>query len=68
MLMQTQLRTVSANQPHSNAIPPTAPVHGCFGGMEAMGSQMRFGPNEEIFGEAEPAASSPPEKGKALEG
>ena len=54
MLMQTQLRTVSANQPHSNAIPPTAPVHGCFGAMEAMGSQMRFGPNEEIFGETEP--------------
>jgi CRP/FNR family transcriptional regulator, nitrogen fixation regulation protein len=55
MLMQTQLRTVSANQLHSNMIPGPAPVRGGFGAMEAMGSQMRFGPNEEIFGEAEPA-------------
>jgi CRP/FNR family transcriptional regulator, nitrogen fixation regulation protein len=53
MLMQTQLRTVSANQSHTNAIP--SPAGGGFGAMEAMGSQMRFGPNEEIFGEGEPA-------------
>jgi CRP-like cAMP-binding protein len=53
MLMQTQLRTVSANQPHTNTIP--CPAGGGFGAMEAMGSQMRFGPNEEIFGEGEPA-------------
>jgi CRP-like cAMP-binding protein len=53
MLMQTQLRTVSANQSHTNAIP--RPAGGAFGAMEAMGSQMRFGPNEEIFGEGEPA-------------
>jgi CRP/FNR family transcriptional regulator, nitrogen fixation regulation protein len=53
MLMQTQLRTVSANQSHRNTIPCAA--HGGFGAMEAMGSQMRFGPNEEIFGEGEPA-------------
>jgi CRP/FNR family transcriptional regulator, nitrogen fixation regulation protein len=53
MLMQTQLRTVSANQSHTNAIPCSA--GGAFGAMEAMGSQMRFGPNEEIFGEGEPA-------------
>jgi CRP/FNR family transcriptional regulator, nitrogen fixation regulation protein len=55
MLMQTQLRTVSANQLHSNMIPRPAPVPGGFGAMEAMGSQVRFGPHEEIFGEAEPA-------------
>jgi CRP/FNR family transcriptional regulator, nitrogen fixation regulation protein len=53
MLMQTQLRTVSANQSHRNTIPCAA--RGGFGAMEAMGSQMRFGPNEEIFGEGEPA-------------
>jgi CRP/FNR family transcriptional regulator, nitrogen fixation regulation protein len=55
MLMQTQIRTVSANQPHTNAIPRPAPVRGGFGAMEAMGSQMKFGSNEEIFGEGEPA-------------
>ncbi len=53
MLMQTQLRTVSANQPHTNMIPRPAPVRGGFGAMEAMGSQMKFGSNEEIFGEGE---------------
>ena len=53
MLMQTQLRTVSANQSHTNTIP--RPARGSLGAMEAMGSQMRFGPNEEIFGEGEPA-------------
>jgi CRP-like cAMP-binding protein len=55
MLMQTQLRTVSASQPHTNPMPHSAPVRGGFGAMEVMGSPMRFGPNEEIFGEGEPA-------------
>jgi CRP/FNR family transcriptional regulator, nitrogen fixation regulation protein len=55
MLMQTQLRTFPTNQSHTNTIPRPAPGRGSFGAMEAMGSQMRFGPNEEIFGEAEPA-------------
>jgi CRP/FNR family nitrogen fixation transcriptional regulator len=55
MLMQTQLRTASANQPHTNAIPRPTPVRSGFGAMEAIGSQMRFSPNEEIFGEGEPA-------------
>lgn len=51
MLMQTQLRSFSVS--HKNAIP--CPTRGGFGVMEAMGSQMRFGPNEEIFGDGEPA-------------
>jgi CRP/FNR family transcriptional regulator, nitrogen fixation regulation protein len=53
MLMQTQLRTVSASQPLSHTIPRPAPVRGSFGAIEAMGSAMRFDPNEEIFGEGE---------------
>jgi CRP/FNR family transcriptional regulator, nitrogen fixation regulation protein len=53
MLMHTQLRTVSADQPPTT--PRPAPNRGSFGTMEAMGSQMRFGPNAEIFGETEPA-------------
>jgi CRP/FNR family transcriptional regulator, nitrogen fixation regulation protein len=52
MLTQTELRTISAN-PHRNTIP--CPTRGGFGAMEAMGSRMSFGPNEEIFGECEPA-------------
>jgi CRP/FNR family transcriptional regulator, nitrogen fixation regulation protein len=55
MLMQTQLRTFPANQSHTNTVPRPAPVGGGFGAIEVMGSQMRFGANEEIFGEAEPA-------------
>src|SRR5258708_31581519 len=55
MMMQTQLRTFSATQSHTSTIPGPAPLRGGSGVMEAMGSQMRFGPNEEIFGEGEPA-------------
>src|SRR5215472_15897351 len=55
MLMQTQLRTFSATQAHTTTIPRPPPVRAGFGAMEAMGSRMRFGPNEEIFGEGEPA-------------
>jgi CRP-like cAMP-binding protein len=54
MLMQTELRTSSANHARTSTIPSPASVRGGFGAMEAMGSQMRFGPNEEIFGEGEP--------------
>jgi CRP/FNR family transcriptional regulator, nitrogen fixation regulation protein len=53
MLMQTQ--PCPASQSHTNKIPRPAQVRGGFGAMEAMGSQMRFGANEEIFGEAEAA-------------
>jgi CRP/FNR family transcriptional regulator, nitrogen fixation regulation protein len=55
MLMQTQVRTISNNRSHTDTIARTAPSRSGFGAMEAMGSQMRFGPNEEIFGESEPA-------------
>jgi CRP/FNR family transcriptional regulator, nitrogen fixation regulation protein len=56
MLMPTQLRPVSNNQPpYTNTILRTAPARGGFGAMEAMGSHMRFDPNEEICGEGEPA-------------
>jgi CRP/FNR family transcriptional regulator, nitrogen fixation regulation protein len=54
MLTQTQLRTVSASQSHVNSTHRPSPT-GSFGTMELMGSQMTFGPNEEIFGEGEPA-------------
>lgn len=37
------------------APPNPAPVGGAFGAMELMGSAMRFGANEEIFGDDEPA-------------
>jgi CRP/FNR family transcriptional regulator, nitrogen fixation regulation protein len=55
MLTQTQLRTVSASQTSSNPIPRPTPGRSAFGTMEAMGIQMKYGPNEEIFGEDEPA-------------
>jgi CRP/FNR family nitrogen fixation transcriptional regulator len=55
MLTHTQLRTVSAGQPQINAGLRPAPTRGSFGAIELMGSQMTFGPNEEVFGENEPA-------------
>ena len=55
MLTQTQLRTVSTGHPHTNPAHRPVPARGTFGAMELMGSQMTFGPNEEIFGENEPA-------------
>jgi len=54
-MTQIQLRTVSASQPHMNLAQRSAPIRRSFGAMEQMGSQMRFGSNEEIFGESEPA-------------
>jgi CRP/FNR family nitrogen fixation transcriptional regulator len=55
MLTQTQLRTVSASQSQMTLAHRPPAVRGSFGTMERMGSQMTFGPNEEIFGESEPA-------------
>jgi CRP/FNR family nitrogen fixation transcriptional regulator len=55
MLMQSQLRTVSGNPSHTNTMSHRAAMGAGFGAMEVMGSQMKFGPNEEIFGEGEPA-------------
>jgi CRP/FNR family transcriptional regulator, nitrogen fixation regulation protein len=54
MLTQTEHRTVPINQAHTS-VTRSVPVRGGIGAMEAMGSQMNFGPNEEIFGEGEPA-------------
>src|SRR3984893_14876757 len=55
MLTQTQLRTVSASQSPIHLAHRSVPVRSSFGAMERMGSQMTFGPNEEIFGENNPA-------------
>ena len=52
MLIQTQLRTVPTKGSRTDTIP--CPARSGLGAIEAMGSQMRFGPNEEIFGEGEP--------------
>jgi CRP/FNR family transcriptional regulator, nitrogen fixation regulation protein len=55
MLMQTELRPVSARHSQTNTVARPLPSRATFGTMEAMGSQMKFGPNAEIFGEGEPA-------------
>ena len=55
MLTQTQLRTGTIAHPCLNPAPRPASTSGGLGTMDLMGSQMTFGPNEEIFGENEPA-------------
>jgi CRP/FNR family transcriptional regulator, nitrogen fixation regulation protein len=55
MLTQTQLRTGTVAYRHPNPAPRPASTSGGFGTLDLMGSQMAFGPNEEIFGENEPA-------------
>jgi CRP/FNR family transcriptional regulator, nitrogen fixation regulation protein len=55
MLMQTELRPVSTHHSRTNTVAHPLPPRATFGTMEAMGSQMKFGPNAEIFGEGEPA-------------
>jgi CRP/FNR family transcriptional regulator, nitrogen fixation regulation protein len=52
--MLTHLRTVSASQSHVSSTHRAA-LADSFGTMALMASQMTFGPNEEIFGESEPA-------------
>ncbi|SRR5579871_2657266 len=43
------------NQSYMSAMPRPVLARGGLGTMDVMGSQMKFGPNEEIFGESEPA-------------
>jgi CRP/FNR family transcriptional regulator, nitrogen fixation regulation protein len=55
MLPQASLRTAPVAHPCLNSGPRPPSTSGGFGPLELMGSQMTFGPNEEIFGENEPA-------------
>jgi CRP/FNR family transcriptional regulator, nitrogen fixation regulation protein len=55
MLPQTSLRTAPVVHSFPKSARPLAPTSRGFGGIEAMASPMTFGPNEEIFGEDEPA-------------
>jgi len=55
MLPQASLRTAPIVHSFPNSARPLAPASGGFGRIEAMASPMTFGPNEEIFGEDEPA-------------
>jgi hypothetical protein len=55
MLTQSQLRTGTVAHPYLNSAPRLPSTSGGFGTLELMGSKMTFGPNEEIFGESEPA-------------
>ena len=55
MLPQTQLRPIAASQHRAHPAHLPAAMHGSFGAMDLIGTQMTFGPNEEIFGENEPA-------------
>jgi CRP/FNR family nitrogen fixation transcriptional regulator len=55
MLTQMPIRSIAAF--HRNTTASSHPVRArdSFGAVEMMGSQMTFGPNEEIFGENEPS-------------
>jgi CRP/FNR family transcriptional regulator, nitrogen fixation regulation protein len=55
MLTQSQIRTGTVAYPYPNPAPRPASTSGGFGTLDLMGSQMTFVPNEEIFGENEPA-------------
>jgi CRP/FNR family transcriptional regulator, nitrogen fixation regulation protein len=70
MLMHTPVRSLATNSSNwsnsatsstsSNSSPcalprPVSSKNGPLGALDLMGSQMTFGPNEEIFGENEPA-------------
>jgi CRP-like cAMP-binding protein len=55
MLMQTEFHTVPVNHSRTTAVNRPSPVRDVMATMEAMGSQMKFAPNAEIFGEGEPA-------------
>jgi CRP/FNR family transcriptional regulator, nitrogen fixation regulation protein len=53
--MQTSLHAVPAKRAHANPALRPIPTGGNISDMAQMGSHMSFGPNEEIFGESEPA-------------
>src|SRR5215471_4614997 len=55
MLTQTHVGTVSARHSGLHSAHRSIPTRGNIGAVQLMGSQMTFGPNEEIFGESEPA-------------
>jgi len=55
MLTQTHVGTVSARHSGLHSAHRSIPTRGNIGAVQLMGSQMTFGPNEEIFGENEPA-------------
>jgi CRP/FNR family nitrogen fixation transcriptional regulator len=55
MLMQTPVRSCAAAPSRVVTARVPAPAQSPFGTMDLMGSQMTFGPNEEIFGEDEPS-------------
>jgi CRP/FNR family transcriptional regulator, nitrogen fixation regulation protein len=67
MLMQPPVRSLATNSsnwsnspklsnPPPCALPaPVPPNNGPLGALDLLGSQMTFGPNDEIFGEGEPA-------------
>ena len=53
-VVKTQAHTVFASR-HVNPAHHQVAATASFGGIAIIGSQMTFGPNEEIFGENEPA-------------
>jgi CRP/FNR family transcriptional regulator, nitrogen fixation regulation protein len=55
MSMQTEIRAVSACHPQTSSAHRAVPMRSSFGAIELIGSHMTFTPNEEIFGENEPA-------------
>lgn len=55
MLMHTELPAAAINRARTNTVAHPVPVSGTIAALAAMGSQMKFGPNAEIFGEGEPA-------------
>jgi CRP/FNR family transcriptional regulator, nitrogen fixation regulation protein len=55
MSMQPSLHAVPVKRAHANPALRPIPNGGNIGAMVLMGSHMSFGPNEEIFGESEPA-------------
>jgi CRP/FNR family transcriptional regulator, nitrogen fixation regulation protein len=55
MSMQISFHAVPAKRACANLALQAVPTDGNISAMALMGSHMRFGPNEEIFGESEPA-------------